>query len=140
MKTIHPYLNFPGTTEEAFLFYKSIFGGEFSALMRFRDFSGEGQMPAEHLDKIMHIALPVANNTKIMGTDAMESMGQHLTTGNNTYIYLDAESTAEADRIFAGLAAGGVVEMPLENTFWGAYYGALKDKFGIQWMINFDAQ
>lgn len=140
MKSIHPYLNFPGTTEEAFLFYKSIFGGEFSALMRFRDFNGEGQMPAEHLDKIMHIALPVANNTKIMGTDALESMGQQLTTGNNTYIYLDTESTAEADRIFAGLAAGGVVEMPLEKTFWGAYYGALKDKFGIQWMINFDAQ
>lgn len=139
MKTVNPYLNFPGTTEEAFNFYKSVFGGEFSALMRFRDFNEGGQMPPDALDKIMHISLPIGNDGGlIMATDALESMGQKLNTGNNFYIYVNTNSTEEADRYFNALAAGGEVEMKLEKTFWGAYYGALKDKFGIQWMINFD--
>jgi PhnB protein len=139
MLSINPYLNFPGTTEEAFNFYKSAFGSEFAVLQRFKDVQGSGNMSPEDEGKIMHVALPIGNGNILMGTDALESMGQKLTEGDNFSISISTGSEAEADKIFAALSAGGKVEMPLEKTFWGAYFGMFKDKFGIQWMVNYDA-
>ncbi|GGH56766.1 PhnB protein [Filimonas zeae] len=139
MASINPYLNFPGNTEEAFNFYKSVFGGEFITLQRFGKMPGcdGGEVSAADQEKIMHIALPIGGNV-LMGTDALESMGQQLADGNNFSISVNADSEAEADKLFAALSAGGSIQMPLEKAFWGAYFGALKDKFGIQWMINYD--
>lgn len=137
MPSINPYLNFPGNTEEAFNFYKGIFGGEFMTVMRFKE-GPESEKVPEHLrDKIMHIALPIGNNI-LMGTDAVEEMGFPLTMGNNSYISINADSLDEAKRIFDGLSAGGKVEMPFDKVFWGGYFGSLKDKFGAQWMMSFD--
>jgi PhnB protein len=134
MKAINPYLNFPGNTEEAFNFYKSIFGGEFTNVQRF----GKGEkIPESVSNKIMHIALPVGNGNVLMGTDACEEMGFKLTKGNNMYIILDPESKEEADNLFNSLAKGGKIGQPLQDTFWGAYYGDVTDKFGIQWMVNY---
>ena len=138
MSAINPYLNFNGNTEEAFNFYKSVFGGEFMALMRFKDNAECAQMAESDKDRIMHIALPIGNGNVLMGTDALESMGQKLTFGNNFYICLSPESKEEAERLFNGLSAGGKIEMPLQDMFWGAYYGSFADKFGVQWMVNYD--
>lgn len=138
MASLHPYLNFPGTTEEAFNFYKSIFGGEFAALQRFKETPEADRIPAAEQDKIMHIALPIGKGVVLMATDALESMGQTLKAGNNFYLSLDTDSEEEADNIFKALSAGGEVTMPLDKAFWGAYFGMLTDKFGIQWMVNYD--
>lgn len=138
MKSVNPYLNFPGKTEEAFNFYKSIFGGEFIALQRFSEIPGNENVPEDAKDKIMHIALPIGEGTILMATDAMESMGQQLTVGDNVSIALGTESEEESDKLFAGLSAGGKVTMPLEKAFWGDYFGACIDKFGISWMISYD--
>ena len=138
MSAINPYLNFNGNTEEAFNFYKSVFGGEFMALMRFKDNAECAQMAESDKDRIMHIALPIGNGNVLMGTDALESMGQKLTFGNNFYICLSPESKEEAERLFNGLSAGGKIEMPLQDMFWGAYYGSFADKFGVQWMVNYE--
>ena len=135
--TVNPYLNFNGNTEEAFNFYKSVFGGEFLALMRFKDNPGCGEIPEAEKDKIMHAALPIGKGTVLMATDALECMGQKLTFGNNFYISLAPESKEEADRLFNGLSAGGKVEMPMQDMFWGDYFGTFADKFGVQWMINY---
>lgn len=135
---LNSYLNFPGTTEAAFTFYKSVFGGEFLALQRFKDapdFPGKEKMNEEDLNKVMHVALNIGANT-LMGTDALESMGHPLTMGNNLYLSLHPETREEADRLFSALSEGGVVEMPMMEMFWGAYYGSFKDRFGVQWMIN----
>ncbi len=141
MTAINPYLNFRGNTEEAFNFYKTVFGGEFAALMRFGEAPGCDEMPVAEteMEKIMHIALPIGvNGGVLMGTDALESMGQNLIEGNNYSIAISPASRDEADRIFNGLAHGGKIEMPLSDAFWGAYFGALQDKFGTRWMVNFD--
>ena len=138
MATINPYLNFNGNTEEAFNFYKSVFGGEFLALMRFKDNPGCGQMSESDRERIMHVALPIGNGNALMATDALESMGQKLTVGNNFYIAITPESKEEAEKLFNGLSAGGKIEMPLQDMFWGAYYGSFTDKFGVQWMVNYD--
>ena len=138
MATINPYLNFLGNTEEAFNFYKSVFGGEFIMLHRFKDTPESEKMSKEDGEKIMHIALAIGNGTILMATDALESFGQKLNFGNNIYISLTAESKAEADTLFKGLSAGGKIEMPLQDTFWGAYFGIWADKFGVQWMVNYD--
>ena len=144
MAQINPYLNFDGNTEEAFNFYKSVFGGEFAMLMRFGEMPGceemqkSGKLREEDKDKIMHIALPIGDKDILMATDALESMGQKLVEGNNYSIAINTESKEEADRLFNGLAEGGKIEMPLDNTFWGAYFGILQDKFGVQWMVSFD--
>jgi len=138
MTAINPYLNFNGNTEEAFNFYKSVFGGEFLTLMRFKDNPGCGQMAESDKERIMHVALPIGNGTVLMATDALESMGQKLTLGNNFYIAIAPESKEEAERLFNGLSAGGKIEMPLQDMFWGAYYGSFTDKFGVQWMVNYD--
>ena len=137
MATINPYLNFNGNTEEAFNFYKSVFGGEFLALMRFKDNPQCEKMSESDKERIMHVALPIGNGTALMATDALESMGQQLTVGNNFYIALSPDSKEEADRLFNGLSVGGKVEMPMQDMFWGAYYGSFADKFGIQWMVNY---
>jgi len=137
--TMNPYLNFNGNTEEAFNFYKSVFGGEFLAVMRFNDNPAAcGNIPEAEQNGIMHIALPIGNGTVLMGTDALESMGQKLTFGNNFYICLAPESKEEADKLFNGLSDGGKIETPLQDMFWGAYYGSFTDKFGVQWMVNYN--
>jgi PhnB protein len=139
MPVINPYLNFNGNTEEAFNFYKSVFGGEFLTLQRFKDTPDAGNIPASVQDKIMHIALPIGSGNVLMATDALESMGHPLTIGNNFSLSINVDSEAEADAIFNGLAAGGKIGTPLQKMFWGAYFGMCFDKFGIQWMISYDA-
>ncbi|MBS1659913.1 MAG: VOC family protein [Bacteroidetes bacterium] len=132
------YLNFPGNTEEAFNFYKSVFGGEFLTIMRFKDTPGCDGMPAPDQNKIMHIALPVGKGSVLMATDAVEGMGQPLKVGNNVSISLTPDSEAEGKKLFDGLGAGGTVLVPYDKAFWGATFGMLVDKFGIQWMVNYD--
>ena len=138
MASINPHINFNGNAEEAFNFYKSVFGGEFLAVMRFKDNAACGQIPESDKDRIMHIALPIGNGNTLMATDSLESLGQNLNVGNNFYICLSPESKEEAERLFNGLSAGGKIEMPLQDMFWGAYYGSFADKFGVQWMVNYD--
>ncbi|HNP23021.1 MAG TPA: VOC family protein [Panacibacter sp.] len=138
--TINPYLNFAGNTEEAFNFYKSVFRGEFAMLQRFGQTPDAGNMPTGVENMIMHISLPIGNGNILMGTDAPEEMGFSLNKGNNFYLCLGPESKEEADRIFNQLSDGGQVEMALQDTFWGAYYGSLTDKFGVKWMVNYQKQ
>lgn len=139
MAMLNPYLNFNGNTEEAFNFYRSVFGTEFAALQRFRDTPEPicNQVAPADADKIMHIALPVKGNL-LMATDALDSMGQSVQAGTNFSLSLNADSLEEAERLFRALSAGGKVVMPLDKAFWGAYFGLLIDSFGIQWMVNYD--
>jgi len=140
MARVSTYLNFPRTTEEAFSFYKSIFGTEFSGpVARFRDIPAQpGQPPLPETDKnlVMHVELPILGGHVLMGTDAPESMGFTVTAGNNVYINLEPDTRGETDRLFKALAAGGTVEMPLQEMFWGGYFGSLADRYGIRWMFN----
>ncbi len=139
MATINPYLNFMGNTEEAFNFYRSAFGGEFiGGINRFKDTPDGAKMPPGDQNKVMHIALPVGKGNVIMGTDMLESMGHKLNKGNNFSISISTDSKAEADKLYKALSAGGKVEMPLADAFWGAYFGMFTDKFGIQWMVNYE--
>jgi PhnB protein len=138
MISVNPYLNFKGNTEEAFHFYRKVFGGEFVSLIRFRDFPDNGMGVAEaELDKIAHIALPLGPHSLIMATDVVNSWGRPSTQGNNFYINLEVESIEEGERIFNALNQGGKVEMPLQATEWAECYGICHDKFGVQWMVNF---
>jgi PhnB protein len=137
MATINPYLNLPGNTEEAFNFYKSVFGGEFAALQRFKDTPGADKVPQEEKDKIMHVSLPIGKENMLMATDSLESMGDKPDDCSNFYISLSAESKDEAEKLFDELSAGGKKEMPLQDTFWGDYFGMLTDKFGIRWMVSY---
>lgn len=137
MAVLNPYLNFAGNTEEAFKFYKTVFGGEFKFLQRFKDTPEAGRVAANEKDKIMHVALPVGKGNTLMATDALESMGHKLTVGTNINLSLEAESKDEAEKLFKGLSQGGKVTMPLGDTFWGAHFGMVTDKFGIQWMVNY---
>jgi PhnB protein len=134
---VNPYLNFAGNAEEAFNFYRSVFGGEFSSAVRFKDLPMEGvTIPEEAEDKMMHIALPIGEDNLLMASDALESMGQQVVQGNNLYISLHPDSREEADRIFVALSQGADVEMPIDDQVWGDYFGSLKDKFGVGWMVN----
>jgi PhnB protein len=135
---INPYLNFNGKTEQAFNFYKSVFGGEFLTLQRIKDTPESSNFPPNEQDRVMHVSLPIGKNTLLMASDILESMGHKLSTGNNFSISVSAESEMEADKIFKGLSAGGKVRMPLEKAFWGSYFGMLTDKFGVQWMVSYD--
>lgn len=137
MKAVNPYLNFPGTTEQAFLFYKSVFGGNFAMLMRFGDLPGGDQTSAQDKDKIMHISLPLPGGAMLMATDACESQGHTLSVGNNFYIHLDCDDEAEVTRLFTALTAGGKVEMSPQKTFWGAFFAMGSDRFGVQWMFQY---
>ena len=132
---MNPYLNFNGNAEEAFNFYKSVFGGEFLTVMRFGDNPQCDQMAETDKNKLLHIALPIDGGGMLMASDTVESMGQTLNQGNNVYISLSPETRDDADRIFGGLSDGGNVEMPMGEMFWG-YFGSFTDKFGIRWMLN----
>lgn len=144
MARVSTYLNFNGKTEEAFKFYKSVFGGDFiGGIHRFADIPPSDGMPSfsEHDKKlVMHIELKILAGHILMGTDAVESMGFKTVMGNSVHINLEPDSREEADRLFSLLSAGGKVEMPMQDTFWGAYYGSFRDKFDIQWMINCTAK
>ncbi|MBZ4036886.1 VOC family protein [Flavobacterium sp. 17A] len=138
MAAVNPYLMFNGTCEEAFLFYKSVFGGDFPYMGKYKDAPAEeGEVLSEEaLNRIMHVSLPIGN-TILMGSDSHPRYGD-VSFGDNFLVSINVESTEEADRIFNGLSAGGTVEMPMDNTFWGSYFGMFKDKFGINWMVSFD--
>lgn len=137
MTKINIYLNFAGNAEEAFNFYKSVFGGEFTSVVYFKDMPIEGvKISKEDEDKIMHISLPIGNDV-LMASDAPESMGFKVNFGNNTYISVHPDSKEEADRIFKKLSEDGTIEMPIGDQAWGDYYGSFKDKFGVQWMVNY---
>jgi PhnB protein len=144
MTTVSTYLNFPGNTEAAFVFYRTVFGGEFQGgIRRFADLpAAPGQPPIPESDRhlVMHVALDIGGGHLLMGTDAPESMGFKVTFGNNVYINLSPDTRAETDRLFAALAEGGKVEMPLQDMFWGDYFGSLTDKFGVQWMFACEAK
>jgi PhnB protein len=135
--TINPYLNFAGNTEEAFTFYKSVFGGDYRFVQRFKDANGIGKVAEKDKEKIMHVALPVGKGNVLMATDALESMGQKLTPGNNFHIEIEADSKEEAEHLFEKLSQGGKVTMPLADASWGSYFGMVTDKFGVQWMLNY---
>lgn len=138
MTRLNTYLNFPGNAEEAFEFYKSVFGGEFTSVVRFKDMPMPGvTIPEGDAEKILHIGLPIGTDNVLMASDALASMGQNLVQGNNAYVSVHPDSREEADRIFGSLSAGGSVEMDIADQPWGDYYGAFKDKFGIQWMVNY---
>lgn len=136
MKTANPYLNFNGNTEEAFNFYKSVFGGEFLSVIRFKDTPEGNKLPAGDAEKIMHIALPLGSNT-LMATDAIESAGHKLQEGNNFYISIEAESEDEGKLLCDKLSEGGKAGVPFTKQFWGAWHGNFTDKFGINWMVNY---
>jgi PhnB protein len=140
MASVSTYLNFKRNTEEAFNYYRKVFGSDFvGQVMRFGDMPpnpGQPPIPEEDRNLIMHMALPILDGHLIMGTDAPESMGFKLQQGNNIYINLEPDTRGETDRLFNALAAGGKVEMALAEQFWGDYYGSLRDKFGVQWMFN----
>jgi PhnB protein len=135
MATLNTYLNFNGNTEEAFNFYKSVFGGEFRTLQRFKDIPDADKMPADEQNLVMHVALPVGGNV-LMGTDVGGTMPP-TTFGTNSSISIEAASEDEANNLFNGLSAGGKVGMPLQKMFWGALFGYFTDKFGVQWMVNY---
>ena len=137
MMNLNPYLNFPGNSEEAFNFYKSVFGGEFMRVVRFKDMPMPGaKLTNEEENKIMHISLQVGGQI-LMASDVIGEWASKFVVGTNTYICIVPESKPEADRIFKALSAEGKIEMPIADQPWGAYYGSFKDKFGIQWMINY---
>lgn len=138
MATLNPYLNFMGNTEEAFNFYKSVFGGEFTMLQRMKDTPESDKLSEKEKNMIMHVSLPIGKGNVLMGTDMLESMGHQMNRGNNISLSISTESEEETEKLFNGLSAGGVVGMPLAKMFWGAYFGMCTDKFGIQWMVNFD--
>ena len=140
MPEMHPYLNFDGQAEEAFNFYKSVFGGEFTALLKFADMPDSDQVQDNERNRVMHVALPINEHTILMASDCMPSAGHIIKVGNNMYINVATDSREEADSIFNGLSAGGKVEMPMQDMFWGDYFGSFADKFGIQWMINFNSK
>jgi PhnB protein len=138
MTRLHSYLNFAGNAEEAFNFYRSVFGGEFSSVVRFKDFPMEGvSIPEEDEEKIMHIGLPIGEDDILMASDTLQSLGQELVQGNNVYVSVNPTSKEEADRMFKALSEGAEIEMPIADQVWGDYYGALKDKFGVMWMVNY---
>jgi len=138
MPSVNTYLNFNGTTEEAFNFYRSVFGGEFTALQRFKETPAGDKLSQADQEKIMHVALPVGNGNILMATDALESMGQKLITGNNISLSVEADSDEQAHELFNKLAVDGTITIPLATMFWGALFGMVTDKFGIQWMVNHD--
>jgi len=138
MATVNAYLNFQDNTEEAFNFYKSVFGTEFSRVVRFKDSPMGDKVADADKDKIMHISLPIGNGNMLMATDMLSSMGQELKTGNNFSLSITPESEEEALKFFNGLSEGGTVEAPFKKEFWGGYFGMMLDKFGVRWMINYE--
>ena len=139
MALINPHINFNGNAEEAFHFYQSVFGGAFGKIIRFKDIASPAfPVDEKEANKMMHIALPIGKNV-LMGNDVPESMGPVNENENRSKIAISAESREEADQLFNGLSAGGLVEMPIGDSPWGSYFGMFRDKFGIEWMVDFDA-
>jgi len=136
---LNPYLNFDGNAEEAFKFYQSVFGGEMF-LQRMGEAPGMDNLSDDEKNRAMHVAIPIGDGQFLMASDCVPSMGQTLIVGNNNYISLTPDSREEADRLFNGLSAGGKVEMPMADMFWGDYFGSFEDKFGVRWMINYPTQ
>ena len=139
MASVAPYLNFNGNCEEAFGFYKSVFGGEYPYVGRFKDMppmEGAPAMSEEEGNKIMHMSLPIGKDAYIMGSDAGGEWANNIQFGNNIQLSLNVDSNEEADRIYQGLSAGGRQTMPMNQTFWGSYFGMLTDKFGINWLVS----
>ncbi|WP_046368837.1 VOC family protein [Flavihumibacter petaseus] len=140
MAQLNPYIHFNGNAEDAFTFYKSIFGGEFTRLMRYKDLTGPGyQVPENDANRVMHIVLPIAGNSSLMGSDVMEMMGKVTENDNRNTISINADSREEADKLFHGLSAGGKVEMPIADGPFGAYFGMFTDKYGVEWMVAYEA-
>ncbi len=138
MANINPHINFNGNAEEAFIFYKSVFGGEFTRITRFKDLaSDEFQVSEKEANKIMHIALRIGNSI-LMANDVPEILGRTNENENRSKIVISAASKEEADKLFNGLSAGGQVEMPISDSSWGSYFGMFRDKYGIEWMVDFD--
>lgn len=138
MALINPYIHFNGNAEEAFTFYKSVFGGAFAKVMRYKDLSSAEYPIAENdANRIMHISLPIGNSNLLMGSDVLEVMGRVTENDNRNTISISTESREEADKLFNGLSAGGQIEMPIADGPWGAYFGMFTDKYGIQWMVDF---
>ncbi len=139
MAQLNPYIHFNGNAEEAFNFYKSVFGGEFAMISRFKDFAMPEHPIAENeANKIMHIALPIGKSSVLMASDTPEFMGRQNENENRSKISISAESKEEADKLFTGLSAGGKIEMPIDNSPWGSYFGMFRDKYGIEWMVDYD--
>lgn len=133
---VHPYLNFEGKAEEAFNFYRSVFGGEFTTVVKTKDVPDSDKLPENEQNLIMHIGLPIGKDNVLMASDIFPSAGHVLTPGNQNYIMLAPDSREEADRLFNGLSKGGKIEMEMADMFWGDYFGSFVDKFGIHWMIS----
>ena len=140
MTLVNVYLTFNGNCEEAFNFYKSVFGGDFPYMGRFKDMPAEEGKKVSDADanKIMHVSLPISKETMLMGSDVGGEWAPHYSAGNNFSISINTDSKNEADRLFNGLSAGGMVTMPMNKTFWGDYFGMFTDKFGINWMVSFN--
>lgn len=138
MPTVNAYLNFNGNCLEAFNFYQSVFGGEFTYVGRFKDMPPENPVSPDDSEKIMHISLPLSAETSLMGSDTLPGYGPPYTMGNNMSLYINTSSEEEAQRIFDALAAEGTVTMPMEKTFWGSFFGMLTDKYGFGWMLGYD--
>jgi PhnB protein len=141
MANVSTYLNFPGNALEVFNFYKTVFGGEFSGggVARFGDFpptDSQPPLPEDVKEMVLHIELPIMGGHILMGSDAPESLGFKVETGNNIFINIEPGSREETKRLFTLLSEGGKITMPLQDMFWGAYYGSCTDKYGIQWMFN----
>jgi len=142
MATINPHINFNGNAEEAFTFYKSVFGGEFAMVVRFKDMGANPQNPisVDEANKIMHIALPIGASNMLMGNDVPTFMGRVNENENRSKIMISVDSKDEAVKLFNGLSVGGNVEVPLSDSPWGSYFGMFRDKYGIEWMIDFDSK
>lgn len=137
MALINPHINFNGNAEEAFSFYRSVFGGTFTKIVRFKDLPGF-EVSEKEENKIMHIALPIGNGSVLMGNDVPEMMGRTNERENRSKIVITAESREEADKLFNGLSAGGEIEGPIGDSPWGSYFGCFRDKYGIEWIVDFD--
>ncbi|WP_048904698.1 VOC family protein [Pedobacter sp. V48] len=139
MRSINPWINFNGNAEEAFTFYKSVFGGEFTKIIRFKDLASAEFPVAEHeANKIMYIALPIGKNNTLIANDVPEFMGRVNENENRSKIAISAESREEADKVFNGLSTGGDIEGPIGDSPWGTYAGMFRDKYGIEWIVEFD--
>ena len=139
MALINPHINFNGNAEEAFMFYRSVFGGEFAKIIRFKDMaSPEFPVDEKEGNKIMHIALPIGEHNMLMANDVPEFMGRVNEEEHRSKIVINAASKEEADTLFNGLSAGGAIEMPIEDSPWGTYFGMFRDKYGIEWMVDYD--
>ena len=139
MARIDPHINFNGNAEEAFTFYRSVFGGEFVKIIRFKDIaSAEYPIPEKDMNKVMHIALPIGKSDMLVANDVPEFMGSVNENENRSKILISADSQEEADRLFNGLSVGGALEVPFAESTPGTYFGMFRDKYGIEWMVNFD--